>query len=241
MIPVHMGVVTPTPTVLVPTAIAVAQKPMVPKKEPGSIRIKDTDDSGGPTTTVFVGNISEKASDMLVRQLLAKCGIVLSWKRVQGASGKLQAFGFCEYKEPESTLRALRLLHELLLGDKKLLVKVDAKTKAQLDEWKAKKRSANGGASEGSKNEEEDEEEVLDEETLRRDQVVKGAIDVLIREYASELNAPSQDSDSQPRNKKRKEKKEEDINAMEMEDDKRDLISREISKFRDTHKSSFGD
>eukprot|EP00064_Thunnus_orientalis_P020029 superscaffoldBa00005299_g20160 len=180
MIPVHMGVVTPTPT---------------------------------------------------------KCGIVLSWKRVQGASGKLQAFGFCEYKEPESTLRALRLLHELLLGDKKLLVKVDAKTKAQLDEWKAKKKSANGGASSGSKNGDDDEEEVLDEETLRRDQVVKGAIDVLIREYASELNAPSQDPDSQPRNKKRKEKKEEeDINAMEMEDDKRDLISREISKFRDTHK-----
>lgn len=239
MIPVHMGVVTPTPTVLVPTAVTI-QKPMALKKDQ-SIRAKDADDSGGPTTTVFVGNISEKASDMLVRQLLAKCGIVLSWKRVQGASGKLQAFGFCEYKEPESTLRSLRLLHELLLGDKKLLVKVDAKTKAQLDDWKAKKRSANGGAGGASKNEDEDEEEVLDEETLRRDQVVKGAIDVLIREYASELNAPSQDPDSQPRNKKRKEKKEEDINAMEMEDDKRDLISREISKFRDTHKSSFGD
>ncbi|XP_034530704.1 RNA-binding protein 25 isoform X4 [Notolabrus celidotus] len=235
MIPVHMGVVTPTPTVLLPT-VAIAQKPMLQKKEQG-IRLKDTDDGGGPTTTVFVGNISEKASDMLVRQLLAKCGIVLSWKRVQGASGKLQAFGFCEYKEPDSTLRALRLLHELLLGDKKLLVKVDAKTKAQLDEWKAKKRSANGGTSDVSKNEDDDdEEEVLDEETVRRDQVVKGAIEVLIREYASELNAPSQDPDSQPRNKKRKEKKEEDINAMEMEDDKRDLISREISKFRDTHK-----
>uniref|UniRef100_A0A3Q1CJE4 RNA binding motif protein 25a n=1 Tax=Amphiprion ocellaris TaxID=80972 RepID=A0A3Q1CJE4_AMPOC len=236
MIPVHMGVVTPTPTVLVPTTVTITQKPMIPKKDPGGIRAKDTEDGGGPTTTVFVGNISEKASDMLVRQLLAKCGIVLSWKRVQGASGKLQAFGFCEYKEPESTLRALRLLHELLLGDKKLLVKVDAKTKAQLDEWKAKKRSANGGASGDSKNGDEDDEEVLDEETLRRDQAVKGVIDVLIREYSSELNAPSQDPDSQPRNKKRKEKKEEDINAMEMEDDKRDLISREISKFRDTHK-----
>ena len=57
--------------VLVPTSIAVAQKPMLSKKEPGTIRAKDTDDSGGPTTTVFVGNISEKASDMLVRQLLA--------------------------------------------------------------------------------------------------------------------------------------------------------------------------
>ncbi|XP_024911253.1 RNA-binding protein 25 isoform X2 [Cynoglossus semilaevis] len=220
--------------VLLPTPVAVAQRPMTPKKDSNQIRAKDADDGSGPTTTVFVGNISEKASDMLVRQLLAKCGIVLSWKRVQGASGKLQAFGFCEYKEPESTLRALRLLHELLLGDKKLLVKVDAKTKAQLDEWKAKKKSANGTAS-AAKNENEEDDEVLDEETLRRDQLVKGAIDVLMREYANELNASSQDSDSQPR-KKRREKKEEDINNMELEDDKRDLISREISKFRDTHK-----
>uniref|UniRef100_A0A8C6KZM2 RNA binding motif protein 25 n=1 Tax=Nothobranchius furzeri TaxID=105023 RepID=A0A8C6KZM2_NOTFU len=244
MIPVHMGLLAPPPTVLVPTTVAVVQNPIVQKKDL-SMRAKDPEDTGAPTTTVFVGNISEKASDMLVRQLLAKCGIVLSWKRVQGASGKLQAFGFCEYKEPESTLRALRLLHELLLGDKKLLVKVDAKTKAQLEEWKAKKRN-------GLKNEEEGEEEdILDEETLCRDQVVRGAIDVLIREYSSELNAPSQDGDGQPRNKKRKEKKEEvifgkgtdymksftlDIAAMELEDDKRDLISREISKFRDTHK-----
>lgn len=57
--------------VLVPTTIAMAQKPMTPKKEPGAVRTKDADDSAGPTTTVFVGNISEKASDMLVRQLLA--------------------------------------------------------------------------------------------------------------------------------------------------------------------------
>lgn len=31
----------------------------------------------------------------------------------------------------------------------------------------------------------------------------------------------------------------EDISAIEMEEDKRDLISREISKFRDTHKVTF--
>ena len=54
-----------------------------------------------------------------------------------------------------------------------------------------------------------EEEEVLDEESQRRDQVVKGAIEGLIREYASELNAPSQDGENHPRNKKRKEKKEE--------------------------------
>ncbi|KAK6304882.1 hypothetical protein J4Q44_G00254680 [Coregonus suidteri] len=249
MIPVHMGIMTSAPTVLVPTTVSMVQKPPAPRKELNPVSAKENQEggSGGPTTTVFVGNISEKASDMLVRQLLAKCGLVLSWKRVQGASGKLQgknktAFGFCEYKEPESTLRSLRLLHELVLGDKKLLVKVDAKTKAQLEEWKAKKRSANGGAkSEDGPKDEEDEEEVLDEDTKRRDQIVKGAIEGLIREYGSELNAPSQDGDNHPRKKKREKKEEEDINVMEMEDDKRDLISREISKFRDTHKTSYGD
>ncbi|KAM6992586.1 RNA-binding protein 25b [Tautogolabrus adspersus] len=233
MIPVHVGIMTSTPTVMLPS-VTVVSKPPVHKKDIGLLRAKDNDESSGPTTTVFVGNISEKASDMLIRQLLAKCGIVLSWKRVQGASGKLQAFGFCEYKEPESTLRALRLLHDLQIGDKNLLVKVDAKTKAQLDEWKAKKKTTNGNkkAEDGG----DDEEEVLDEETKKKDQIVKGAIDGLMREYAAELNAPSTDEDSQRRKRKKEKKEEDDINTIDMEEDKRDLISREISKFRDTHK-----
>lgn len=233
MIPVHMGIMTPGATVMVPS-VPVVSKPPVPKRDVAALRAKENDENSGPTTTVFVGNISEKASDMLIRQLLAKCGIVLSWKRVQGASGKLQAFGFCEYKEPESTLRALRLLHDLQIGDKNLLVKVDAKTKAQLDEWKAKKKAANGNknAQDGG----DDEEEVLDEETKKKDQIIKGAIDGLMREYAAELNAPSQDDESQRRKRKKEKKEEDDINTIDMEEDKRDLISREISKFRDTHK-----
>ncbi|XP_062324385.1 RNA-binding protein 25b isoform X2 [Osmerus eperlanus] len=233
MIPLHMGIMTPAPAVLVPTSVSVVSKPPVPRKEAPPLRAKESVESNGPTTTVFVGNISEKASDMLIRQLLAKCGLVLSWKRVQGASGKLQAFGFCEYKEPESTLRALRLLHELQIGEKKLLVKVDAKTKAQLDDWKAKKKSTNGEKVEDGGNEEEEE---LDEDIKKRDQIVKGAIDGLICEFASELNAASLDDDSHRRKKKKEKKGEEDINAIDMEEDKRDLISREISKFRDTHK-----
>ncbi|CAM4726232.1 unnamed protein product [Leuciscus chuanchicus] len=236
IMPVPVGMMTSSPAVFVQTAVPVVQKLT---QEAIATRNKvpeeGTGTSTGPTTTVFVGNISEKASDMLVRQLLAKCGLVLSWKRVQGASGKLQAFGFCEYKEPESTLRALRLLHELQVGDKKLLVKVDAKTKAQLETWKASQRRRNGAPQTVEEPKDEEEEEVLDEETKRRDQMVKGAIDSLIREYSSELSASSQDAEAHQR-KKRREKKEDDINAMELEDDKRDLISREISKFRDTHK-----
>lgn len=60
--------------VLDPAALAAVQKPMTQKRESGPIRVKDADENAGPTTTVFVGNISEKASDMLVRQLLAVSG-----------------------------------------------------------------------------------------------------------------------------------------------------------------------
>lgn len=67
-----------------------------------------------------------------------------TWFNLYFHALSIAAFGFCEYKEPESTLRSLRLLHDLQIGDKSLLVKVDAKTKAQLDEWKAKKKTANG-------------------------------------------------------------------------------------------------
>jgi RNA-binding protein 25 len=90
----------------------------------------------GPPVTVFVGNITEKWPDAMIRQLLATCGHVLNWKRVQGASGKLQGFGFCEFNGPDAGLRAVRLLHDIEVGDKKLVVKVDAKTSTVLEEFK---------------------------------------------------------------------------------------------------------
>merc|ERR1719323_1241590 len=90
----------------------------------------------GPPVTVFVGNITEKAQDAMIRHLLNTCGPVTGWKRVQGATGKLQAFGFCEYGNPDAALRAIRILHDWEIGDKKLVVKVDAKTKGVLDEYR---------------------------------------------------------------------------------------------------------
>lgn len=44
------------------------------RKEHPGLKNKENDENSGPTTTVFVGNISEKASDMLIRQLLAVSG-----------------------------------------------------------------------------------------------------------------------------------------------------------------------
>merc|ERR1712183_317375 len=96
-------------------------------------------------TTVFVGNITDKASDTLIRQILLKCGFVVSWKRVQGASGRLQAFGFCEYSTPDAGHRAMRLLNGCEICDRKLLVKVDSKTRSQLDVYKDVEKSKHNG------------------------------------------------------------------------------------------------
>lgn len=65
----------------------------------------------------------------MVRLILGTCGHVISWKRVK-------AFGFCELAGPDAGLRAVRILHDLIVGDKRLVAKVDAKTKAVLDEYK---------------------------------------------------------------------------------------------------------
>lgn len=45
----------------------------------------------GPIITVFVGNISERAPDNMIKQILQTAGSVVSWKRVS-------TFGFCEYE-----------------------------------------------------------------------------------------------------------------------------------------------
>lgn len=60
-----------------PTSMPVVSKVAAPRKEAPSAGTKDADDNSGPTTTVFVGNISEKASDMLIRQLLSVSSGVL--------------------------------------------------------------------------------------------------------------------------------------------------------------------
>lgn len=73
----------------------------------------------------------ERAPDVMIRHILGACGHVLSWKRVQ-------AFGFCEYAGPDAGLRAVRLLHDMEIGTKKLVVKVDAKAKVVLDQFKGK-------------------------------------------------------------------------------------------------------
>jgi len=177
----------------------------------------------GTTITVFVGNITDRASDMLIRQLLSKCGTVNNWKRVQGANGKLQAFGFCEYCDQESAMRAVRLLLDFEVADKRLVVKVDPKTQEKLDEY-MRSRGIIG--------------KHLDEQTKEEDVIILQQLYTVLKEHEIELSKEPDLKERQRRyNTATKDPtKPENLSEMDLEDDKRSLIHREIDKFRDTYK-----
>ena len=197
----------------------------------------------GPPVTVFVGNITEKAQDAMIRHLLNTCGPVNSWKRVQGATGKLQAFGFCEFGNPDAALRAIRILHDWEIADKKLVVKVDAKTKDVLDDFKRKKRKALLGEEKDAKADQGNvtESEYVDSTMKKEDDLTRERIRSIIKEHSKDMNAYINDkrssrSRSDHDGETRLTGPKESLDDVELEDGKRDIIHREIDKFRETMK-----
>jgi RNA-binding protein 25 len=197
----------------------------------------------GPPVTVFVGNITERAQDAMVRHLLTTCGPVLSWKRVQGATGRLQAFGFCEYANPDAAARAIRTLHDMMVADKKLVVKVDAKTKGVLDEYKRQRRKKMTGKSPTQEENDGSDEDFMDPAMRHEDAMARDRIKAILMDHSKEM------SNYVPHEVKRQEKMQryrdgehyqtgpkESLDDVEMEDGKRDIIHTEIAKFRETMK-----
>merc|ERR1719309_636211 len=140
----------------------------------------------GPSVTVFVGNITERAPDAMVRHLLTTCGTVLSWKRVQGATGKLQAFGFCELSNPDAGNRSIRLLNGFTIADKSLVVKVDAKTKNVLDEYITDRIKKNGDDVDNFK---EDLDTYMDDDMKYDDNLARERINQIIKDHQKEIDS----------------------------------------------------
>lgn len=238
--------------------------------------------SHSPITKVFVGNISERAPDSMIRQMLQRCGNVLNWKRVEGTNGKLQAFGFCEFVEPQYTLRCIRLLNGYEIAEKKLLVKVDQKTRELLGDYikrnrpnqntkNAKKAAAQRNirgnlirpADDGDAEEDEDSKnvnlEAVDEDTLKEDQRTIGALELILKQYAKDLDNPPEvltaaappvladadnkvptvtsapESDAQAASGVYM-KPHLRLEEIKLDEDKKEFMTTEISKFRETHK-----
>ncbi|CAG8723589.1 4098_t:CDS:10, partial [Acaulospora morrowiae] len=111
-------------------------------------------------TTLFIGGISPGVTDDWMEKVLKggtsqTCGALKSWKRVKDQSGNPKGFGFAEYLDADSVLRALRVLGGEGAGDdkkdkgvvlpaleegavgKKLIVRADENTRKYLDQYEA--------------------------------------------------------------------------------------------------------
>merc|ERR1719510_1815090 len=183
----------------------------------------------------------ERAPDSMVRHLLTTAGPVVSWKRVQGATGKLQAFGFCEYSNPDAGQRSIRLMNGKKIGDKALVVKVDAKTKKILDEYIIERSKKNGDA----KQPEGDEiENYMDEDLKYDDKLAMDRMGQILSDHSKEMeNFVPKETPGLPMPKEgpptatllqRMGTRDEGLDNVEEE--KKGIVTREIDKFRETMK-----
>jgi len=171
----------------------------------------------------------------------------------------LLAFGFCEYGEPDSTLRALRLLHDFKLGEKNLVVKVDAKTRKDLLKYiTRKKRTAKNLPIDDDEIEKEVAEiedrdggiaalrQEVDDDMKDEDARIIGAIKSLAKENIEILSSSRSSKDEQLERDvkdallsmaKQSGKIDPDstLDDMDMEDDMKTLVSDEIKKFRQSY------
>lgn len=173
----------------------------------------------GPIITVFVGNISERVPEALIKRILAACGVVVNWKRVS-------TFGFCEYDGPNAGMRAVRLLSELELDGRKLVAKVDAKNKLLLDNYK--EEELKNGINVSAVDEKSEDDYVLSQ--------MRKILDDHKHEF-DEFDSNSRGDGFGGRINKSKITRAEDkmtkaLNETNLEEEKRNLISSEIGKFR---------
>ncbi|KRY35816.1 JNK1/MAPK8-associated membrane protein [Trichinella spiralis] len=184
-----------------------------------------------PVTTVFVGNINEQATNEMIKAMLVKCGNIISWKRIQGPNGKFQAFGFCEYDHPDSTLRALRLLHDWPLGDKKLVLKCDEKNKSMLIDFINKRRSLYNKPPLKM----EGDQLPADDEIRKEDEMFRKALKNLVKEMAPELFEGT--SKSHVPKSPTLTGKGGNLDIESLDRDRKEYIAKEIIQFREAHKN----
>ncbi|XP_077297661.1 cleavage stimulation factor subunit 2 CstF64 [Arctopsyche grandis] len=73
--------------------------------------------------SVFVGNIPYEATEEKLKDIFSEVGPVLSFKLVfDRESGKPKGYGFCEYKDQETALSAMRNLNGFEIGGRSLRV-----------------------------------------------------------------------------------------------------------------------
>lgn len=80
----------PPPAATYRAGPTINQHPQLYKNQPEN-EFEEPPKSNGPVITVFIGNISERSPEKMIKKILSSVGRVINWKRVS-------TFGFCEYE-----------------------------------------------------------------------------------------------------------------------------------------------
>ena len=80
-------------------------------------------DSDKSSRSVFVGNIPYEATEEKLKEVFSEVGVVNSFKLVYDReNGKPKGYGFCEFKDAETALSAMRNLNGYEIGGRTLRV-----------------------------------------------------------------------------------------------------------------------
>lgn len=193
----------------------------------------------------YVGKIPDSVPDGFIKNLLEQCGTVAKWERVTDpTSGKPKPFGFCKFVGADSVLRALRLLNGIEFDGGALLLKVDQKTQAYLDEYEAEQRLASAGS---------DNAEQQSAETAKDDGALKTIQELIANRAATVSATPSSDREDKDkdlrdreaerqereaaREKEREERRKRDEDK-QFTDRERDWERREADRLRDRERDT---
>ncbi|GAA96851.1 uncharacterized protein L969DRAFT_94885 [Mixia osmundae IAM 14324] len=98
----------------------------------------------GDKFSLYIGSIADGISDSTLEHILNAAGPLLQLRRIKDPSGKPKAFGFADYIDLSSVLRALALFTGLKLSGKggngetkALMLKADTNLRAKLDKYEA--------------------------------------------------------------------------------------------------------
>eukprot|EP01066_Platyproteum_vivax_P014195 Platyproteum_vivax@DN6376_c0_g1_i1.p1 len=164
---------------------------------------------------VFVGHISADVEDEFLRGLLQECGRIVKWNRPPDpTTNRLASFGFCQFESPQGVLFATRILHNINLEGKQLMVKANEKSQVAMDKWKIERRDLvrqHQIAAGKTPDEIKDLDEELNQEEERAKKVVYEKVDERRKQYRASLGGDERTLDGQ---------------------DKASLVESEIAAFR---------
>lgn len=87
--------------------------------------------------TIFICNISPSLPDSFIKRILDQCGKVNTWRRALGVKNEPYDFALVDFATPVDALRALRVIPQIIILEKRWFATVDKDRRLDLDSYES--------------------------------------------------------------------------------------------------------